>query len=188
MISSNNLVNESVLVFKITGSRRLSNIFWAVIVSLGGFGFFLAGLSSYFQFNLIIFSESTGIAFIPQGIVLLFYGTVGFILGIFLFLTIWWDVGFGYNEYNKNEQQILLYRKGFPGKNRELKLNFAFDDVKSIKMRIQEGINPKRQLLLCLKDSREIPLTGVDRPVALSQIESDAVNIAKYLNVYLETE
>ena len=55
-------------------------------------------------------------------------------------------------------------------------------------MRIEEGLNPKRQLLLCLKDSREIPLTGVDRPVALNQIELEAVNIAKHLNVYLETE
>ena len=29
----------------ILGSRRLSNIFWALTVSLGGFGFFLTGLS-----------------------------------------------------------------------------------------------------------------------------------------------
>ena len=188
MVYRDDLINNSILTFKIDGSRRLSNIFWAAVVSLGGFGFFLAGLSSYFKINLIIFSDSTSISFIPQGIVLLFYGTVGFILGIFLFLTIWWDVGFGYNEYNKESQQILLYRKGFPGKNRELKLNFAFNDVKSIKMRIEEGLNPKRQLLLCLKDSREIPLTGVDRPVALNQIELEAVNIAKHLNVYLETE
>ena len=187
MVYRDNSLDESTLVFKIDGSRRLSNIFWALVVSLGGFGFFLAGLSSYFKVNLIVFSDSTSISFIPQGIVLLFYGTVGFILGIFLFLTIWWDVGFGYNEYNRNEQQILLYRKGFPGKNRELKLSFSFNDVKSIKMRIEEGINPKRQLLLCLKDSREIPLTGVDRPIGLSQIETEAVNIAKYLNVYLET-
>jgi len=29
----------------IIGSRRLSNVSWAIIVSLGGLGFFLTGLS-----------------------------------------------------------------------------------------------------------------------------------------------
>ena len=80
------------------GSRSLSNLFWALAVSLGGLGFFLNGLSSYFKTNLI-FSSSSQISFIPQGIVLVFYGTVGLILGIFLWLTIWWDVGAGYNDF-----------------------------------------------------------------------------------------
>jgi hypothetical protein len=48
-------------------------------------------------------------------------------------------------------------------------------------------LNPKRQLFLCLKDSREIPLTGVDRPTSLTKIEQEAVKLAQYLNVYLET-
>ena len=57
-----------------------------------------------------------------------------------------------------------------------------------IKMRIKEGINPKRQLLLCLTDSREIPLTGIEQPMALNKIEDEAIKMAKYLNVFLETE
>nr|YP_010930373.1 photosystem I assembly protein Ycf4 [Ochrosphaera neapolitana]WKK50101.1 photosystem I assembly protein Ycf4 [Ochrosphaera neapolitana] len=171
----------------IIGSRRLSNIFWALAVTLGGCGFFLSGLASYTKTDLFFFTNSSEIAFIPQGIVLIFYGSVGSILGLFLCLTIWWDVGFGYNDYNSELQTILLYRKGFPGKNRELKLNFSFDEVKAVKISIKEGLNPKRQLLLCLKDRREIPLTGVDQPTALSKIEAEAVGLAKYLNVYLET-
>jgi hypothetical protein len=157
-------------------------------VSLGGFGFFLTGLSSFFKINLLIFSDSSEISFIPQGIVLLFYGTVGSILGIFLILTIYWNVGSGYNEFNRDLQKIKLYRKGFPGKNRELTFTFSFEEIKSIKMRIKDGINPKRQLLLCLNDSREIPLTGIDQQVALNKIENKAIEIAKYLNVFLETE
>jgi hypothetical protein len=171
-----------------SGSRRVSNIFWATTVSLGGFGFFLTGLSSFFGKNLLLFSDSSGISFVPQGIVLLFYGTVGSILGIFLILTIYWNVGSGYNEYNRDLQKIKLYRQGFPGKNRELVFTFSFEEIKSIKMRIKEGINPKRQLLLCLIDSREIPLTGIDQQVALNKIENEAIEIAKYLNVFLETE
>ena len=179
---------NSIIKSDFIGSRRLSNIFWAVVVSLGGFGFFLTGLSSFFKINLLIFSDSSEISFIPQGIVLLFYGTVGSILGIFLSLTVWWNVGSGYNEYNRDFKKVKLYRKGFPGKNRELIFSFSFDEIKSIKMRIKEGINPKRQLILCLLDNREIPLTGIEQPVSLTKIEDEAIKIAKYLNVFLETE
>jgi hypothetical protein len=184
-----NYVEEnSVIKSYFNGSRRLSNFFWAGAVSLGGTGFFLTGLSSFFNTNLLIFSDSSDITFLPQGIVLLFYGTVGLILGIFLSLTIWWNVGSGYNEYDKISQNVKLYRKGFPGKNRELLFTFPFNEIKSIKMRVKEGLNPKRQLILCLIDSREIPLTGIEQPVALNEIENEAIKIAKYLNVFLETE
>ena len=97
---------NSIIKSDFTGSRRLNNIFWAIAVSLGGFGFFLTGLSSFFGVNLLIFSDSSEISFIPQGIVLLFYGTVGSILGIFISLTVWWNVGSGYNEYNRDLQQV----------------------------------------------------------------------------------
>jgi hypothetical protein len=55
-------------------------------------------------------------------------------------------------------------------------------------MKVKEGLNPKRQLFLCLNDSREIPLSGIDKPVALNTIESEAIKLAKHLNIYLETE
>ena len=179
---------NSIITSYFNGSRRLSNVFWAAAVSLGGLGFFLTGLSSFFGINLLIFSNSSDISFIPQGIVLVFYGTVGSLLGIFIILSIYWNVGSGYNEYNRDLQEVKLYRKGFPGKNRELTFTFSFEEVKSIKMRIKEGINPKRQLLLCLTDSREIPLTGIEEPMALNKIEDEAIKLAKYLNVFLETE
>ena len=65
---------------------------------------------------------------------------------------------------------------------------FLFEETKSIKVKVKDGLNPKRQLLLCLKDNREIPLTGTDNPAPLSQIEGEAVDLAKYLNIYIETE
>jgi len=182
------LNNESLLRSYITGSRRISNIFWAVVVSLGGLGFFLKGFSSYFKTNLLILSNSSTISFIPQGVVLLFYGTIGVLIGLFLFLTIWWDIGFGYNEYDQKIKKITIYRRSFPGPNRNLKLMFNFSETKSIKVRITEGLNPKRQLFLCLQDNREIPLTAIDQPAALDKIEKEAVALAKFLGVNLETE
>ena len=85
----NYIEENSVLKSYFSGSRRLSNISWAIIVSLGGFGFFLTGLSSFFNTNLLFFSDASEISFIPQGIVLVFYGTVGSLLGLFLTLTVW---------------------------------------------------------------------------------------------------
>ena len=98
--------DNSVIKSYIKGSRRGNNIFWAVAVTLGGFGFFLTGLSSFFGTNLLLFSDSSEISFLPQGIVLVFYGTVGSILGIFIALTAWWNVGSGYNEFNRQLQEI----------------------------------------------------------------------------------
>ena len=57
---------NSIMTSYFTGSRRLSNIFWALSVSLGGFGFFLTGLSSFFGINLLFFSDSSTISFVPQ--------------------------------------------------------------------------------------------------------------------------
>ena len=180
--------NKSLLRSYIKGSRGASNIFWAVIVSLGGLGFFLTGLSSYLKRNLLLLSNASTISFIPQGIVLLFYGTIGLLIGLFLFLTIWWNIGFGYNEYDQKFKKIILYRRSFPGPNRNLKLMFSFAETKSIKVRIIEGLNPKRQLFLRLQDNREIPLTTIDQPAALEKIEKEAVSLAKFLGVNLETE
>jgi hypothetical protein len=42
---------------KIIGSRRLSNYFWSFFLFVGGLGFLLAGLSSYFKINLLPFSK-----------------------------------------------------------------------------------------------------------------------------------
>ncbi len=178
----------AIITSDFNGYRRASNFFWGTVVFLGGLGFFLTGLSSYFQKNLLFFSDGRGLSFIPQGIVLLFYGTVGLTLGVFVILTLWWNVGSGYNEYNRELQKVTIYRKGFPGKNQELKLSFTFEEIKSIKMRIEEGLNPKRQLLLCLTDSREIPLTGIEQPMALEKIENEAIKLSKHLNVFLETD
>ena len=38
---------------EIIGSRRFSNYFWSFVLLLGGIGFLLAGLSSYFKINLL---------------------------------------------------------------------------------------------------------------------------------------
>jgi hypothetical protein len=175
-----------VLRQEVLGSRRFSNYWWATLASLGGLGFLLSGLSSYFKINLLIVSDTTTLQFIPQGVALLFYGVAGVLLGLYLWLTILWDVGGGYNEFNKQTGQLKIFRSGYPGKNRRLELNFPLDDVLSVRAEIREGLSPKRTLYLRIKQRRDIPLTRVGQPIALSALENQGAELARFLGVPLE--
>jgi hypothetical protein len=179
-------VNNRVLQQNILGSRRLSNYFWAVIVTMGGLGFLLAGLSSYLKVNLLLVSNTTSIQFVPQGVALTFYGIAGVLLATYLWVVISLDVGGGYNKFDKNEGKVTIYRLGFPGKNRKLEVEFPLEEVQSIVIEIREGINPKRTLYLRAKKRRDIPLSRVGEPIALSTLENQGAELAKFLEVPLE--
>ena len=170
----------------IIGSRRLSNYWWATIIFIGGLSFFLVGLSSYLNRQLLPITTSNELVFLPQGIVMTFYGTIGIFVSSFLWLTILWNVGSGYNEFNNESGIITIFRKGFPGKNRILKLTYPINDIKSIKVSINDGIATKREIYLKMKDLREIPLTNVGQPLLLSEIEDKANKLSKFLGVVLE--
>lgn len=171
---------------EVLGSRRLSNYWWAIISSLGGIGFLLAGLSSYLRINLLIVSDPSGLQFIPQGVALLFYGVSGSLLGLYLWLTILWDLGGGYNEFNKDTGLLKIFRWGYPGKNRRLELDWQLEDIQAVRAEIREGLNPKRGIYLRVKQRRDIPLTRVGQPIALSQLENQGAELARFLGVPLE--
>lgn len=173
------MVTENLVrIETVIGSRRLSNYVWTGILFLGGLGFILAGLSSFLKVNLLFFANPIDLIFIPQGIVMLFYGCVALSLSIYIFLTILWDIGGGYNEYNKKDGLVRIIRKGFPGKNREILLTYPIDDIKAIKVDVQDGLNPKRSLYLKTKDNREIPLSSVSEPRSLTDLEDEALSLA----------
>jgi len=171
---------------EIMGSRRFSNYFWSVVLFLGGIGFLLAGISSYLKINLLPFTNLTELVFIPQGLVMMFYGTLSFGISIYITTTVLLDIGGGYNEYNRIENLVKIVRKGFPGKNREILLTYPFSNIKYIGIKITEGLNPTRSIYLCLKDDRKIPLTPVQEPTSISNLEEEAASLAKFLNLKLE--
>ena len=171
---------------EIIGSRRFSNYFWSVVLFLGGIGFLLAVISSYLKINLLPFTNSTELVFIPQGLVMMFYGTLSFGISIYIITTVFLDIGGGYNEYNRIESLVKIVRKGFPGKNREILLTYPFSNIKYIGIKITEGLNPTRSIYLCLKDDRKIPLTPVQEPTSISNLEEEAASLAKFLNLKLE--
>jgi hypothetical protein len=171
---------------KIIGSRRFSNYFWSFFLFLGGIGFLLAGISSYLKMNLLPFANPTELAFIPQGLVMIFYGTLSFGISIYILFTVLLDIGSGYNEYNRIENLVKIVRKGFPGKNREILLTYPVSNIQSIGIKITEGLNPTRSIYLCLKDDRKIPLTPVQEPTSISNLEEEAAGLAKFLDLKLE--
>jgi len=72
MVNMSEILRQDVL-----GSRRFSNYFWALVVSMGGVGFLLSGLSSYLKTNLLIVSDVSNIQFFPQGIALFWHCICG---------------------------------------------------------------------------------------------------------------
>ena len=178
--------SNSVFTQKVLGSRRLSNYFWATVVFLGAGGFLLAGLSSYFQKNLLLVTDATQLVFVPQGLVMGLYGIAGLLLATYLWLAIVWDLGGGYNEFNGETGQIKIFRWGFPGKNRRIEIDCRTENVQSVRVEIKEGLNPRRALYLRVKGRRDIPLTRVGQPISLEELETQGAKLAKFLQVPLE--
>ena len=186
MTAPTTLSQQDLLHQTVTGSRRFSNYWWAVVVTIGATGFLLASISSYLHVNLLPFSDPTKLVFIPQGAAMGFYGVAGTLFALYLWLTIALDVGGGYNEFNKKTGDIKIFRWGFPGKNRKIEVTCKTTDVQAVRVEMREGLNPKRSLYLRVKGMRDLPLTRVGQPIALSELENQGAELARFLGVPLE--
>lgn len=132
------------------------------------------------------FSDPASLVFIPQGITMLAYGVAAIVAAIYQWLTVIWDVGGGYNEFDLRSNRATIVRYGYPGKNRLVKLTYGLDEIVGVRVEIKEGLNPKRALYLRIKGRGDIPLTRVGQPLSLAAIENQAAELARFLNVSLE--
>ena len=177
------------------GTSRLNNYFWSFILFLFGAGFFIAGLSSYFNFqkqNFLIFNL-TEIEYLPQGILLVFYGTCSILLSFLIFWLIKLDLGSGINTYDIESRVIRITRKNFPVFTNKLQIKpsniylvYPFSQILKIELELLSGLNPKRVIYIILKDNRRIPLTLSNQLDELSFLEERAIFIAKILKVDLK--
>jgi hypothetical protein len=179
-------MNDEIIKDNITGARNIRSILAFLVLLLAGCGFFLAGLSSYLKINLLYLTNTNDIIFIPQGIVMLFYGTGAIGISFYILLTILWNVGSGYNEFSNEEKLVRIIRLGFPGKNRIIFLSYRFKNIKSLKFLIKQGVNPRFNILMILKDKREIPLFPTQVLLNPSRVEKKAIQLSQFLNVPLE--
>nr|YP_010716134.1 photosystem I assembly protein Ycf4 [Crepidomanes latealatum]WDE75869.1 photosystem I assembly protein Ycf4 [Crepidomanes latealatum] len=170
----------------VKGSRRFSNLCWACILLCGAIGFLLVGLSSYIGKDLIPTLSSEQILFIPQGIVMCFYGIAGVFFGLSLWCTIFWDVGSGYNLFDKREGLFSIFRWGFPGRNRRICIRFVMTDIQAVRLEIREGFYPRRILSLRMRSRKDVPLTRIGEDSTLKEMEEKAAEIARFLRVSIE--
>ena len=202
-MSQENVVRRYLII----GERRLSNYWWATVVLLGAVGFLFTGLVSYVTSNVanmdssqlnFIFAnivkntknvdQTTQILFFPQGLVMCFYGSLGLLLSVYWWFLIFWNVGGGFNEFNKKEGFIRIFRWGYPGQNRKIDLYYTLKDVEFIRVELnQTGFSDsQRTIYLKLKGKNEIPLTGIGEPLTIQEIEKQASELASFLQVSLE--
>nr|YP_010180375.1 Ycf4 [Cadaba farinosa]QVD39794.1 Ycf4 [Cadaba farinosa] len=178
--------SESIWIEFITGSRKTSNFCWAFILFLGSLGFLLVGTSSYLGRNLISLFPSQQIIFFPQGIVMSFYGIAGLFISCYLWCTILWNVGSGYDLFDRKEGIVRIFRWGFPGKSRRIFLRFLMKDIQSIRIEVQEGIYAWRVLYIEIRGQGAIPLIRTDENLTTREIEQKAAELAYFLRVPIE--
>nr|QFS20172.1 photosystem I assembly protein Ycf4 [Hedyotis ovata]UBA14333.1 photosystem I assembly protein Ycf4 [Hedyotis sp. YDX-2021] len=170
--------SEHIWIELIMGSRKISNFCWAFILFLGSLGFLLVGTSSYFGKNWI--------SFFPQGLVMSFYGISGLFISSYLWCTISWNVGSGYDRFDRREGIVCIFRWGFPGKNRRIFLRFVIKDIQAIRIEVKEGIYARRVLYMDIRGQGAIPLTLTDDNLMPREIEQKAAELAYFLRVPLE--
>jgi hypothetical protein len=173
---------------QIKGFRNLNNCFLSFFLFFSGISFFLIGFFSYFNFQIFPFFNIENINYIPQGILMIFYGTMGIIFSIYFIFNIIFDVGSGYNEYSKKEEIIRLIRKGYPGKNSLIFLTYSLDSIKKIKISYRQGFDSRNNIFLVLRDKREIPLYPSQNFLNIYKIEENGILLSQFLDIPLENE
>ena len=169
---------------KIGGSRKISNYIIGGMLTIGGIGFVLASISSYTGQDLLPFGNPSSLLFVPQGIIMGAYGVLANLLNFYLWYLVYIDFGSGNNSFDKASKSVEIKRKGL-FKDIEVKINF--DEIKSVKLDISEGFNPRRRIALVLKGKKKVlPLSGAGELKPLLQVEEEGARLAKFLNVNLE--
>ena len=168
--------------YLITGAKRTSNYWWAFIVSFGGLAFFITGFASFLQKSIFLFNQSKTISFFPQGLIMCFYGCLGLLFGLYLWCTIFWKVGDGFNEFNQNQGFVRIFRWGLPGKNRRIDFQYKIDDIEGVRVELKEGVNPRRIISLKVKGlASKAPLSNkmeldLQNKALLGQTKKEKVN------------
>ena len=80
------------------------------------------------------------------------YGVLANLLNFYLWYLVFINFGSGYNYFDKSSKSVEIRRKGL-FKDVEVKLNF--DEIKSVKLDISEGFNPKRRIAVVLKGKKK---------------------------------
>ena len=169
---------------KINGSRKLSNYIVGGMLTIGGVGFILASISSYTGKDFLPLGNPSALLFVPQGLIMGAYGVIANLLNLYLWYMVFINFGSGFNSFDKSSKMVLIKRKGLF---KDIDVNISFDEIKSVKLDISEGFNPRRRIGLVLKGRRKIlPLSSAGDLKPLLEVEEEGARLAKFLSVNLE--
>jgi hypothetical protein len=174
---------SSVLEQTVLGSRRLSNVLMAAVVSTGGLGFLLTSASSRLGRDLLPIGHPAELAWVPQGLVMGLYGIAAALLATYLWAVIAIDVGAGANHFDKQSGILTVTRRGF---RQLISVTTPLRDIQAVKVEVRDGLNPRRRLALRVQGRRDLPLTRVGEPMPLVDLERGGAELARFLGVPLE--
>lgn len=183
MICKKSVVRRDLLF----GSCCFINYLVSRALFFGGIVFFFIGFFS--QESITFDNIKSNIQFFPQGLVICFYGSVRIRFGLYLILSRFWTVGKGFNEYDRREKRICIFRWGFPGKDRCFEFSCSFSDVEFLCLENQNSM-VKPNLYLVLKEKRKIFLTqlGSIEVRSFQEVEYFSANLARFLKVQLKNK
>ncbi len=175
--------SENILEEIVNGSKKTSNYVVASMLTIGGVGFSLASLSSFFGRNFIPLGNPASLIFVPQGIFMGFYGVLATFMAIYLWALIRVDYGSGFNRFDKAKGLLFVSRQGYFKK---ILIEIPLKDIQAVKIDIREGFNPRRRICLRLQGRKDLPISEVGGPQPLLVLEKEGAELARFLKVNLE--
>ncbi len=175
--------SEKFLEQIVKGSRKTSNYLVAAMLTIGGVGFSLAALSSYFGKNFLPFGSASTLIFVPQGLFMGFYGLVGTFMAAYLWALVKVDYGSGFNRFDKEKGSLEISRQGYF---KQVLIEVPIKDIQAVKLEIREGFNPRRRICLRLQGRQDLPISQVGGPQPLLVLEQEGAELARFLKVNLE--
>jgi hypothetical protein len=176
--------NEEEWQINLPGNNQLQNYFIPIILLIAGLGAysytgFCSVFSDFLVVNIFHSTPSKPLlnGFGAQSFSLLSYGSGALVLGGFLLFSAILDIGAGSIRFDKNNQQITLAFKGYPGKNERIFFSYSFKELQCIKIMYTESPVRKQGLFLVLEGNREIPIWSTQDPSKFIQSESFITNL-----------
>ena len=167
----------------VLGSRRLSNLLVAAVVTTGGLGFLLTSASSRFGVDLLPIGHPAALEWVPQGLVMGLYGIAAVLLSAYLWSVIGIDVGGGVNRFDRGAGTATIERRGF---RQMIRVEIPLREIQAVKIDVRDGLSPRRRLALKVQGRRDLPLTRVGEPIPLADLELSGAQLARFLGVALE--
>ncbi|CAK6697394.1 photosystem I assembly protein Ycf4 [Synechococcus sp. CBW1107] len=167
----------------VLGSRRLSNLLVAAVVTTGGVGFLLTSASSRWGIDLLPIGHPAELEWVPQGLVMGLYGIAAVLLATYLWSVIGIDVGAGVNRFDRRAGTATIERRGF---RQMIRVEIPLREIQAVKIDVRDGLNPRRRLALKVQGRRDLPLTRVGEPIPLADLELSGAQLARFLGVALE--